>query len=130
MPETHMLKPYSQRVKSTYDLMVTMIQQAGLNADTLVTLRKNAIENSINQKKFPLTWKLDTSKYSEITFKAYEAVIKKSNATGFPILFYDHNKPFTKKVKYYNIFTPSNLAAAPYAYVIPQGWWAVTDLLS
>ncbi len=129
MPETHMLKPYSQRVKSTYDLMVTMIQQAGLNANTLITLRKNAIENSINQKKFPLTWKLDTSKSSEITFKGYEAVMKKSNATGFPILFYDHNKPFTRQVKYYDIFTPSNLASAPDAYIIPQGWWAVIDLL-
>ena len=29
MPETHMLKPYKQRVQSTYDLMLTMIQQAG-----------------------------------------------------------------------------------------------------
>ncbi len=129
MPETHMLKPFSQRVKSTYDLMVTMIQQAGLNANTLIMLRKNAIENTINQKKFPLAWKLDTSRYSVITFKGYEALIKKSNATGFPVLFYDHNKPFTRRVKYYDVFMPSNLVQAPEAYIIPQGWWAVTDLL-
>lgn len=129
MPETHMLKPYSQRVKSVYDLMVTIIQQAGLNANILITLRKNAIGNTVNQKNFPLNWKLDTSKYSEISFKGYEATTKKSNATGFPILFYDHNKPFTKQVKYYDVFTPSDIVEAPEAYLIPQGWWAVTDLL-
>lgn len=129
MPETHMLKPYLQRVKSTYDLMATMIQQAGLNANKLILLRKKANENTINQKNFPLTWKLDTSKYSEITFKGYEAVIKQSNATGFPILYYDYNKPFTKQVKYYDVFMPSNLVSTPEAYIISQGWWAVRDLL-
>ncbi len=129
MPETHMLKPYSQRVASTYDLIVTMIQQAALNANILVSLRKNANGNTINQRNFPLAWKSDTSKYTQITFKGYEAILKKSNATGFPILFYDHNKPFTKLVKYFDVYNPLNIVQSPEAYIIPQGWWEVTDLL-
>ncbi len=36
MPETHMLKPYKQRVQATYDLLKTMIQQAGINAKELI----------------------------------------------------------------------------------------------
>ena len=129
MPETHMLKPYSERVRSAYDLMVTMIQQASINANALLAKRKTAIENAMLQKEFALSWQLDTSKYSEINFKGYEAGYKKSEATGLPVLFYNHGRPFTKKVKFYDYYNPGNLVEKPQAYVIPQGWWAVIDLL-
>jgi hypothetical protein len=129
MPETHMLKPYSERVRSTYDLMFTMIQQASINANALLAKRKTAIENAMLQKEFALSWQLDTSKYSEINFKGYEAGYKKSDATGLPVLFYNHDRPFTKKVKFYDYYNPVNLVEKPQAYVIPQGWWAVIDLL-
>ncbi len=129
MPETHMLKPYNERVKSTYDLMVTMIQQASINANALLAKRKSAIENTMRQKEFALSWQLDTSKYSEINFKGYEAGYKKSDATGLPVLFYDHERPLTKKAKFYDYYNPANLVEKPRAYVIPQGWWPVIDLL-
>lgn len=54
MPETHMLKPYKQRVQSTYDLLHTMIQQASINEKELLATRKAAIENTIQQESFPL----------------------------------------------------------------------------
>ena len=129
MPETHMLKPYEKRVQSTYDLMVTMIQQAGLNAKELLEKRKSAIENTIHQNQFALTWQADTLKYSTITFKGYEAGYKKSNATDLPVLYYDHNKPFTKPVKFYDVYDAGNIVEKPLAYIIPQGWWAVIELL-
>ena len=37
MPETHMLKPYADRVKATYSLMQTFISTAGKNAESLLT---------------------------------------------------------------------------------------------
>ncbi len=129
MLETHMLKPYKQRVLSTYDLMVTMIQQASINAKQLLAERKRAIENTTLQKAFPLSWKLDTTHFAMILFKGYEAGYKKSEATGLPVLFYDHNKPFSKKVKYLDTYLPEKLIIKPKAYIIPQGWWAVIDLL-
>jgi hypothetical protein len=129
MPETHMLKPYRERVRSTYDLMVTMIQQAGLNANQLLEKRKEAIENAIHQNQFPLKWKLDTTKFSKIMFKGYTAGFKTSEATGLPVLYYDHNKPFTKQVNFYDVYQPEDLVEKPAAYIIPQGWWTVIDLL-
>ena len=81
MPETHMLKPYLLRVQSTYDLMLTMIQQAGLNAKELLAKRKAAIENTIQQNQFSLSWQVDTSKYSTITLKGYEAGYRKSGVS-------------------------------------------------
>lgn len=129
MPETHMLKPYKQRVQSTYDLLLTMIQQAGINAKQLLLARKKAIENTIKEDSFPLSWKLDNTPFRMIPFKGYEAGYKKSEATGLPVLFYDHNKPFSKEVKYKDSFLPQQIISKAKTYIIPQGWWTVIDLL-
>jgi Zinc carboxypeptidase len=129
MPETHMLKSYLERVKSTYDLMLTMIQQASLNANSLLAIRKAAIENTIQQEKFPISWQVDTTKFTDIFFKGYDAGYRKSNATGQSVLFYDHNRPYTKEVRFYNVYVPVNIIQKPRAYVIPQGWWTAIDLL-
>lgn len=124
-----MLKEYSERVRSTYDLMITIIQQAGLNAKELLAVRKRAIENTIQKDQFPLRWQIDTSKYSMITLKGYEAGSRISDATNLPVLYYDHNKPFTRQVKFFDVFDPEDIIEKPVAYIIPQGWWAVVDLL-
>ena len=46
-----------------------------------------------------------------------------------PSLFYDHNKPFEKEVKFYNTFVASVSVEKPKAYIIPQGWKDVIILL-
>jgi len=129
MPETHMLKPYKDRVKSTYDLLLTMIQQASINAEELLIKRKIGIKNSMKQKTYPLTWEVDTASFTMIPFKGFEAGTKKSNATGLPVLYYDHNKPFSKQVKFFDTFLPVKTPSKAKAYIIPQGWWPVIDLL-
>ena len=129
MPETHMLKPYKQRVLSTYDLLLTMIQQASINAKQLLEKRKAAIENTIQQRQFALQWKADTSHFTSIPFKGFEPGFKNSEATNMPVLFYDHQKPYTKEVRFFDHFLPEKIVAKAKAYVIRQGWWAVTDLL-
>ncbi len=127
--ETHMLKPYEERVRSTYDLMAALIQQASINANVLITERAKAKELAIIQKNFPLSWVVDTTKFSEITFKGYEPGFKKSEATGLERMFYDHNRPFTKKIKFFDVYKPANMIKKPAAYIIPQGWYAVIELL-
>ncbi|MDQ6890221.1 MAG: M14 family metallopeptidase, partial [Bacteroidota bacterium] len=129
MPETHMLKSYAERVKSTYDLIATMIQQAGLNAQELLAKREAADKNTIQQTQFPLSWYADTSVYSTITLKGYETRYKKSDATNLPVMYFDHNKPFVKEVRYYDTYNPNNFIIKPAAYIIPQGWWSIIDLL-
>ena len=52
-----------------------------------------------------------------------------SEITGAQRLKYDRSKPFTKRVTYQNYFKPKIEVDIPKAYVIPQGWWNVIDLL-
>jgi len=129
VPETHMLKPYKDRVLSTYSLMQTMIEQASINGVQLIEQRKKARAAVTKENSFPLSWKVDSTKNSIVRFKGYEQAYKISDATGLQQMYYDHNKPFTKDVKMFDVFTPGNLIQKPAAYIIPQGWYAVIDLL-
>lgn len=129
MPETHMLKPYKDRVLSTYALMQTFIEKASDNATDLIAQRNRARMESIKARSWPFSWSLDSLQYTLIPFKGYEQAFKTSDATGLQRMYYDRSKPYTKQVKYYNVFRPSNFITVPSAYIIPQGWSAVVDLM-
>ncbi|MBC7534441.1 MAG: M14 family metallopeptidase [Ferruginibacter sp.] len=127
--ETHMLKPYDRRVRSTYDMLKTFIEQAAPNSETLISFRTIAKQSSLIQREFPLSWSPDTTRFSEISFKGYETDSVKSEATGLRKMFYDHSKPYTRKIKFFDVFNPDNVIKKPVGYIIPQGWYAVIDLL-
>jgi hypothetical protein len=129
VPETHMLKSYKQRVESTYALMESFIEFTHTHGNEIAKLRtetKNAVKK---QEVFPLSWKLDRSDSAEVVFKGYEATRKPSDISGQPRLFYDRSKPYEKRIRYFNHFATAAEASKPLAYVIPQGWWKVIDLL-
>jgi hypothetical protein len=129
MPETHMLKPYKKRVQSTYDLMQTFIEQAGIESLEIKKLRAIALLEWMKKKQYPLKWVADSSVYSEIIFKGYETKFTFSEATGLQKKIYDHQKPFTKKIQFYHHFLPDNIIEIPKAYIIPQGWHKVINLM-
>jgi len=129
VPETHMLKPYAQRVQSTYALMESFIDFTSKNSASIKSAREQQKKAALNATQFPLGWTSDRTKFSEITFKGYEAGRKPSEISGLPRLYYDRSKPFEKKVKFYNVYQPRTFVRKPVAYVVPQGWWKVIDLL-
>jgi len=129
VPETHMLKPFKDRVLSTYALSLTIIEKASANANELIAERKKARAEITLAKAFPFRWTIDTTKYSFVNFKGYEQGYKPSDATGLNRMYYDRSKPFTKQVKFFNVFNASNFVKTPAAYIIPQGWYGVVDLL-
>jgi hypothetical protein len=130
MPETHMLKPFKDRVLSDYALMRTMIAQASLYAGELIGRRRRDIAADRDSARLSLDWKVDTTRWDEITFKGYQTGTKTSGVTGMPRMFYDHDRPFEKKVRFYDYFTADASTSTPVAYIIPQGWHEVIDLLA
>ena len=125
-----MLKPYKDRTEATYELLVTFIENTGKYAKDLISMRKKAIEKTISQRQFPLSWVLDRSQHTLLSFKGYEAAMVPSKVTGLPVLSYDRQKPYTKEVKFYEVYKEENNISAPKAYIIPQGWWKVIDILT
>jgi len=129
LPETHMLKSYKQRVEATYALMQSFIWFTGANGETIRTYRSNAKKAISNQQEFPISWTNNTNRFQEFLFKGFEAGHKNSEVSGQPRLYYDRSKPYEKKVKIYNEYIPNRIVKKPLAYIIPQGWWKVIDLL-
>jgi hypothetical protein len=120
--ETHMLKPFSDRVWATYDLLNIMVAKIGADGTKIVSLRAEADKKTISQRTFVLDWKLDTTQYDVIDFRGYEAKHKTSDVTGLPRLFYDRNSPFTKKIRYYNTYVPTTTVTAPDMYILPYAY--------
>lgn len=129
MVETHMLKPYKQRVEGTYELMKSMIEITEEDAEKIAELR-NIQQNMWKPgDTYPIAWTVDTTKSTTLQFKGYEGEMIPSELTGAQRLKYDRSKPFTKEVNYQNFFVATDSVNIPKAYVIPKGWYTIIDLL-
>ena len=128
--ESHMFKPYRDRVLGTYFFISTMIDFIRKNGEEIGKVREEAKNLTMKQKSFDLAWKLDTTKFDVIKFKGYESGIKASAISGKDRLYYDRTKPYTRDIHYYNRYRASVTVDRPLMYVIPQGWDRVMNRLS
>ena len=125
MVETHMLKPYKQRVEQTYSLLESIIDFSIEKGAEIKEFRNNAVSNILAKKTYPISFELDKDNYSILQFKGYEGSYIDSKVTNGKRLFYDRTKPYTKPVKYFNNYIPSKEIKLPKAYILKQGWHKV-----
>ncbi|RLK02544.1 M14 family metallopeptidase [Tenacibaculum discolor] len=129
MVETHMLKPYKIRVEQTYELLFSTLDFSEENSSKIKGLRKNAVDEVINNKTYPVVFSVDTNDPSILNFKGYEGSLIDSKITNGKRLFYDRTKPYNKKVSYYNNFISTKEITIPKAYILQKGWHNVVDRL-
>lgn len=129
MLETHMLKPYKQRVEGTYLFMQTVVNLTETHGEKIRALKELQATQYKPNQSYPLDYKIDTTRFSTLEFKGYEGEIITSEVTGLSRLKYHRDQPFSKQVNYQNYFVPSVEVDIPKAYVIPQGWHHVIELL-
>ena len=127
VPETHMLKPYDQRVKSTYAFMMAMIEYNAENYVSVKIERGKALRDMKAAQKMAVSWENDKIKSDTFAFKGYNYEYIKSEVSGLDRLKYNRNKPVTWKVPYYGYANPSVTVDVPTAYVIPQAYFRVID---
>lgn len=127
MPETHMLKPFKDRVWSTYDFMVAMLEHIQVNKDGLLEARKKAMQNSREKSVFSLDWKMDMERVDTLLFKGYEAKYKPSEVSGLERLYYDRASPYEKEIPFYNSYVSTLDVNKPYAYIIPRAYKQIVD---
>ena len=127
--ETHMLKPFDQRVKATYAFMEILLKTINQEASLLASARAQAKQDVLDQKNFFLNWVLDTTQVSQIPFRGYTAKYKASEVSGQSRLYYDRKAPYVKNIPYYNTFKPTTSVTKPRAYVVPQAWGEVITRL-
>ncbi len=129
MPETHMLKPYQQRVESTYELLKIYINYINKHAAEIITVRNEAKQLTKNASEFFINWELDMHKKDDFLFKGYEAKYKPSEVSGLERLWYDRTAPFEKNIAFYDYYNVTQKIKTPEAYIIPKAWKEVVDRL-
>jgi hypothetical protein len=128
--ETHMWKPYNDRVWATYEFLLAAINYSSKENKKILKVHHDADSAVSVQKKFALTWQLDTTQYEWISFKGFEAKHKLSEVSGLQRLYYDRNAPYEKKIKFFNTYSPSLEVIAPSFYILPQAYSNVAKHLT
>lgn len=127
--ETHMFKNYPQRVESTLHFLENIIKICDSQQNDLKKLNNVFRFPEVNEKYHRFNWMIDTTVFSWINFSGYEATYPISSITNEKRLKYDRNKPFTKKIKYYNHGIAKDSILVPDYYILPQAWHLVSDRL-
>ena len=129
MPETHMFKPFEDRVKSVYHFMQSIANYAVDAREDILTARRASEMQTATQTSFDLNWQLDRSRADTIMFKGYTAKTKASEVTGLERMYYDHNDPWEKPVPHFNYYRATLNVEAPEAYILPYAYGEVADRL-
>ena len=129
MPETHMLKSYKDRVLSTYDFSLTVLEHINRHRSELMLARKKADEDTRTKTIFDIRFTLDYDQAETVTFKGYKAKYKPSAVTGQSRLYYDHNSPYEKEIPFYNTYKSTLQIEKPKAYVFPQAYHKIAERL-
>ncbi|MFN2262178.1 MAG: M14 family metallopeptidase [Psychroflexus sp.] len=129
MIETHMLKPYKKRVEGTLSMLKSIVEISEKHREEIQKLRQNRFDELAEAEFYPINFSVDSTTTTKIDFLGYEVEKLTSQVTNLPRIKFNEDKPFNKKVKYYNQFKASDSIKIPKSYVIPQQWEKVIELL-
>lgn len=123
--ETHMLKPFKERVFATKSMIEGVLNYCVENGNKLKKLIREAEDFTINnyvlnKKPFALTFK-GTDDYEPFLFKGISSVVDSSEISGGKRVTYT-GEPIDIETKFFNKLTVTDSIIAPYAYVIPREW--------
>lgn len=115
--ETHMLKPFPNRVKATHDFMYSLVQWCVKNRNTLEKARENAHEWEGSLSHFRYNY-VRTNEADSLIFKGFQATRDTNDITGLVHLKYDRTQPFQKTIPFYKQYAPKDSLSIPRFYII------------
>jgi hypothetical protein len=129
MSETHMLKPFPQRVRATREFLDQALKLLALEGQSIQTMRRSDRESYHRQQSVPIEWSVDLNRPSRLEFHGFEAEYVNSEITPGTRLFYDRERPYIRNIRYFNRYNASRSVKLPAGYLIPQQWQSVIELL-
>lgn len=124
--ETHMFKPYEDRVEATYQFLESMAAYCLKNKDKVEEAYQAALTWEVEASKFPIDWTLDSTVVQELKFKAYGHSYQPSTLGNYKRLAYDRSATKELTIDYFPSYRATKEAHLPKYYLIPQAW---TDLI-
>ncbi len=127
--ETHMLKPYKDRVESTLAFLHVMTSYMDKNAEDLKQCKKSAEAHDQKLTSMDIQWELDSSQSHKMAFKGFKASYIPSKVTTGTRLKYDRSSPVDLEINYYDSYKSIDAVRIPEYYVVPAAWHRVPQLL-
>ena len=122
VPETHMLKPYKDRVYATLALNEELIRVHAEKRVAVKAVRDSQADYWRAAVRIPVDWKVAKSDVDAVGFDGYRSGYKPSEVSGKPRLYYDRTKPYQTKVSFAGYAEPSAWTQVPSAWVVSGGW--------
>ncbi len=131
--ETHMLKPYANRVRAVYDLVELLLEQIGAQPAALLAATAQADAATIARAHDANAWVALSFKPdpqpTKFEFKGYAFTLSHSDISGSEWIRYDPRTPKTYTIDNWNGLLPDVSIAPPAAYAVPAQWTAIIDRL-
>ena len=115
--ETHMLKPFPQRVQATLAFMEGIISFTMKNALEIEAKRSASKLWARNLRQYTFNYQL-TEKTDSILFKGYEHSFPLHPITGLKELSYDRTLPYERMIPWYKTYVPKDSVVVPEYYVV------------
>jgi hypothetical protein len=128
--ETHMLKPFKERVFATKAGFETVLEFVNADPSFLVELNKRADNNSVSElmeqgKFFPLSYK-GSEESVDFIFKGIKSVTDSSIISGSKRTTYTGEK-FEMNIPFFNESYVTDSINAPEGYFLPAEWKQIAD---
>lgn len=127
--ESHVLKPYADRVNATFQLLLGTLAVMDTNPEELRQARDQARRYTSTAKEFGMNWTLDRTAVDSLRWKGYVARTEKSTVTGLPRIRYDHEAPEDITLAWFDTYRPSLHVIKPKAYLVAKQWEGVIQRL-
>jgi len=115
--ETHMLKPFPERVQSTLVFIDATIEWMDKNKNEIEEARIKNGEWVATMDKHYYNYRL-TEDQDSILFKGFESSKPVSEVTGLARLKYHQDRPYEKYIPYYNVYKAEDWVTVPDYFVI------------
>ena len=122
LSESHMLKPYAERVNATLQLMIATLDVMTRRGSELSRLREEAKRRAATMSDIGLNWKLDATVVDSLRWRGYVAKREASAVSGLPRTRYHRDRPTDIMVPWHATYRPTLIRQKPKGYLIPKAW--------
>ena len=127
--ETHMLKPYKDRVLSTYNMIVETLRIILDNPEGFKSALAEAKKNDLSVKEIPINMQSELNDTLWTDFLGYRFDTVYSDITGGWYYAYDTTRPETRRTMRFRATRPEKSLVVPKEYIIPAQYKEVINIV-
>ena len=127
--ETHMLKPYKDRVLSTYHMIVETLRIIASDKANFQNTIAQAKKNDLDLKELPINMQSEMNDTLWVDFMGYHFDTVYSDITGGWYYAYDTTRPETRRIRSIRSTRPEKTLNVPKEYIIPAQYAEVINIV-